>query len=131
MADKQLSTVREALMAELLIDVDRLLNKVSDLDQSLSDTIEKSTEAAASKAFLSTTLQLKRLAEDVEMTIDQASVRATKSLALSHNLSNQQNSKRSNVSLSFPYLLALCYTCSLFGFVGGICLVILMEGHFP
>jgi len=38
-ADKQLSTTREALMAELLIDIDRLLNKVSDLDQSLSDTI--------------------------------------------------------------------------------------------
>lgn len=105
MADKQLSTTREALMAELLIDVDRLLNEVSDLDQSLSETIEKSTQAAASEAFLSTTLQLKRLAEDVEMKIDQASVRATKSLALSHNLSDQKTQNAAPLACLFPICL--------------------------
>lgn len=130
MADKQLSTTREALMAELLIDVDRLLTKVSDLDQSLSETIEKSTQAAASKAFLSTTLQLKRLIEELEMTIDQAAARSTKSLALPHSLSNQQNLRRSSFSLSFPYLLALCYGCSLIGLVTGVCMVMLMDGRF-
>ncbi|HEY1059838.1 MAG TPA: hypothetical protein VGE55_14005 [Limnobacter sp.] len=33
MTEKPLTTTREALMAELLIDVDRLFEKVSDLDR--------------------------------------------------------------------------------------------------
>lgn len=60
-------------MAELLTDVDRLLTRFENLDQTLGQTIEKSTKDAASKGFLSASLQMKRVVEDLELKIEQLS----------------------------------------------------------
>lgn len=78
MTDKPLSTTREALMAELLIDVDRLLERVSDLDRSLGETIEKSTKDAANKGFLAASLQIKKLTEELEFKIQEAMLKVQK-----------------------------------------------------
>lgn len=63
-------------MAELLIDVDRLLTKIGELDATLSETIEKSTKDAASKGFLAASLQIKNLTEVLEFKIQEATLNA-------------------------------------------------------
>ena len=116
MLDKQLSTTREALMAELLIDVDRLLNKVSELDQTLGETIEKSTREAANKGYLTASLQIKRLTEDLEFKIESASQKAHSFQA--HNRTKRPEGKQLfNAESGLIKLFAVCLTG---GFVGTI-----------
>lgn len=58
MSGSNVSTAREALMAELLEDVDRLLQRFEQLDEALAGKIEKATADAAGKAFLAAKLNL-------------------------------------------------------------------------
>lgn len=118
MSDKQLSTTREALMAELLIDVDRLLNKVSELDKTLSETIETSTREAASKGYLSVSLQIKRLTEDLELKIESASQKAHSFHA--HDRTKRPTGKeRFNAETGLTKLFAICLTGGLVGTILG------------
>ncbi len=50
------STAREALMAELLQDVDAIVRRFEQADEALSGKIEKATTDAAGKAFLAAKL---------------------------------------------------------------------------
>jgi uncharacterized protein (DUF885 family) len=58
-----LSTAREALMAELLQDVDALLRRVEQVDQALGGKIEQATKDAAGKAFLAARLNFEAVIE--------------------------------------------------------------------
>jgi hypothetical protein len=115
-SEKSLSTTREALIAELLIDVDRLLTKVGDLDQSLGNTIEKATKDAANKGFLSASLQIKRLTEDLEIKIEHACLRAGSGYSQreSPNITPVASSSSSMVHLK------LFAFCTLGGLMGGL-----------
>lgn len=50
------TTAREALMAELLQDVDTVMARLEHIDEALGSKIEKATADAAGKAFLSARL---------------------------------------------------------------------------
>ncbi|WP_250479854.1 MULTISPECIES: hypothetical protein [unclassified Caballeronia] len=58
-----LSTAREALMAELLQDADALVRRFEQADQVLSGKIERATTDAAGKAFLAAKLDLESVIE--------------------------------------------------------------------
>lgn len=125
MSNKSLSTTREALMAELLIDVDRLLDKVSNLDQSLADTIEKSTKEAANKGYLSASLQMKRLAEEIELKIETASTQLRHfeiPASPTVNALDQVRGAESHYRLAF-----ICFLATLLGSASGTCLVLIMK----
>jgi len=47
------TTAREALMAELLEDVDKVIQRLEQVDATLAEKVEKATADAAGKAFLS------------------------------------------------------------------------------
>lgn len=118
MSDKQLSTTREALMAELLIDVDRLLSKVSELDQSLAETIEKSTRDAANNGFLAASLQIKRLTEDLELKIELAGQKVLNPPPNNH--SRHRDGKQSfRASTGLIKLFTICFFGGLLGTVLG------------
>jgi hypothetical protein len=117
-SDKQLSTTREALMAELLIDVDRLLNKVSELDQTLGETIEKSTREAANKGYLTASLQIKRLTEDLEFKIESASQKAHSFQAYDRT-KRPTDKERFHSETGLIKLFAMCLTGGLLGTVLG------------
>ncbi|HID7197793.1 TPA: hypothetical protein ACXHSK_005229 [Klebsiella pneumoniae] len=55
------TTVREALMAELLEDVDTLIQRLEKADSTLAERVEHATADAAGKAFLSTKLSFESL----------------------------------------------------------------------
>ncbi|MGZ5198248.1 MAG: hypothetical protein ACXWC4_00625 [Telluria sp.] len=54
----QLTNAREALMAELLQDVDTLVSRVEHVHETLPGLIEQATKDAAGKAFLTARLNL-------------------------------------------------------------------------
>lgn len=107
MTDKPLTTTREALMAELLIDVDRLLQKVGDLDQSLGETIEKSTKEGASKGYLAASLQLKQLTENLEFRIQEASALMLKLRTPSQHMNSKYIAAPHWRVLTFSFLMGL------------------------
>lgn len=80
MADQSISTTREALMAELIIDANKLLERFEKFDASFSERIAVATQDATSKGFLNATMRLKQLTDELESALDQASVRAVKTL---------------------------------------------------
>ncbi|WP_208457024.1 hypothetical protein [Caballeronia zhejiangensis] len=57
------STAREALMAELLQDVDALVRRFEQADKELSGKIERATTDAAGKAFLAAKLNFESVIE--------------------------------------------------------------------
>ena len=56
MAGNNVSTAREALLAELLQDADALVRRFEQVDESLTAKIEQATTDAAGKAFLTAKL---------------------------------------------------------------------------
>lgn len=56
MAGNNVSTAREALLAELLQDADALVRRFEQVDESLTGKIEQATTDAAGKAFLAAKL---------------------------------------------------------------------------
>jgi hypothetical protein len=56
MASSNVSTVREALIAELLQDADALVRRFEQAEEALAGKIEKATTDAAGKAFLAAML---------------------------------------------------------------------------
>lgn len=117
MSEKPLATTREALMAELLIDVDRLLNRIGELDQNLGDTIEKATKEASSKGFLAASLQIKRLTEDLEFKIQDATALIQRLPLATSTHNNPSSATRSHQQSAIHFLM---------GFLGamiGACLV--------
>ncbi|MDR5797999.1 hypothetical protein QCE49_31835 [Caballeronia sp. LZ008] len=57
------STAREALMAELLQDADALVRRFEQADEALSGKIERATTDAAAKAFLAAKLNFESVIE--------------------------------------------------------------------
>jgi hypothetical protein len=57
------STAREALMAELLQDADALVRRFEQVDEALSGKIERATTDAAGKAFLAAKLNFESVIE--------------------------------------------------------------------
>jgi len=57
------STAREALMAELLQDADALVRRFEEADEALSGKIERATTDAAGKAFLAAKLNFESVIE--------------------------------------------------------------------
>ena|SRR5690349_19672255 len=57
------STAREALMAELLEDADALVRRFEQADEALSGKIERATTDAAAKAFLAAKLNFESVIE--------------------------------------------------------------------
>lgn len=105
-------------MAELLIDVDRLLNRVSELDQTLSETIEKSTRDATSKGFLAASLQIKRLTEDLELKIESAGQKALN--PPTNDQSHRRDEKQTfHASTGLIKLFTICFFGGLLGTVLG------------
>ena len=121
MSEKPLATTREALMAELLIDVDRLLNKVSDLDRTLGETIEKSTKEATNKGFLAASLQIRKLIEDLEFKMHEATTLVQKLHAPS---STSSRTLRSTQPLQQP---ALHFVMGFLGAIVGACLIQILH----
>lgn len=70
MSGGNVSTAREALMAELLQDVDALVRRVEQADEGLAMKIEQATNDAAGKSFLAARLNF-------EAMIDQQSGKLT------------------------------------------------------
>ncbi|GAB5098069.1 hypothetical protein YK56LOC_37850 [Caballeronia sp. HLA56] len=58
-----ISTAREALMAELLQDADALVRRFEQADEALSGKIERATTDAAGKAFLAAKLNFESVIE--------------------------------------------------------------------
>ena len=58
MGNSNVSTAREALMAELLQDADLLVRRFEQVDESIAQRIEKAAGDAAGKAFLAFKLNL-------------------------------------------------------------------------
>ena len=61
MAANNVSTAREALLAELLQDADALVRRFEQIDASLSGKIEQATTDAAGKAFLAAKLNFESM----------------------------------------------------------------------
>lgn len=76
MPPSNVTTAREALMAELLQDVDALLRRVEQLDQGLSARVEQAVKDAAGKAFLSTKLTFESTISEQERKLVQSAQRA-------------------------------------------------------
>ena len=105
-------------MAELLIDVDRLLSRVSELDQTLAETIEKSTRDATSKGFLAASLQIKRLTEDLELKIESAGQKALN--PTTNDQSHRRDEKqRFDSSTGLVKLFTICLSGGLLGSILG------------
>lgn len=63
MGSTNVSTAREALMAELLQDADLLVRRFEQVDQSIAERIEKASGDAAGKAFLAFKLNFESAVE--------------------------------------------------------------------
>lgn len=63
MANSNATSVREALMAELLQDVDTLVRRLEQVDEALTSKIDKATTDAAGKAFLAFKLNFEAVLE--------------------------------------------------------------------
>lgn len=61
MAGNNVSTAREALLAELLQDADALVRRFEQVDESLTAKIEQATTDAAGKAFLAAKLNFESM----------------------------------------------------------------------
>ena len=61
MAGNNVSTAREALLAELLQDADALVRRFEQVDESLTAKIEQATTDAAGKAFLTAKLNFESM----------------------------------------------------------------------
>jgi capsid protein len=66
------TNAREALMAELLEDVDKLIKRIEQVDATLADKIEQAAKDAASKAFLSAKLNFETMINDNERKLIEA-----------------------------------------------------------
>lgn len=66
------TTVREALVAEMLADIDKLLVRVEQLDQALATKIEQASKDAMGQAFLSVKLNLESTVREQEHKLVQA-----------------------------------------------------------
>lgn len=63
MANNNATSVREALMAELLQDVDCLVRRLEHVDETLTSKVDKATTDAAGKAFLAFRLNFEAVVE--------------------------------------------------------------------
>lgn len=71
MANSNATSVREALMAELLQDVDILVRRLEQADESLAGKIDKAATDAAGKAFLAFKLNFEAVLEkDAEKLVE-------------------------------------------------------------
>lgn len=61
-----LTTAREALMAELLQDVDNLASRIEVVDQAISIKIEEATQTAIDRAFLSSKFHFEQMVQEQE-----------------------------------------------------------------
>lgn len=67
MASKEVMTAREALMAELLRDVDGLIARFEQAEQSLGARVEQATRDAAGQAFLVAKLNFESMIAEQEV----------------------------------------------------------------
>ena len=122
MIDRSLTTAREALMAELLQDVDALVRRVEVLDKTLAEGIEKATKDAIGRAFVGAKLNLESVIEEGADKLGQAGREAAAQIG------NQLNSGTAQLvtahialerkTLRFIFCLAVLALVS--GAVGGI-----------
>lgn len=71
MANSNATSVREALMAELLQDVDILVRRLEQVDEALAGKIDKAASDAAGKAFLAFKLNFEAVLEkDAEKLVE-------------------------------------------------------------
>ncbi|MGI4847044.1 MAG: hypothetical protein ACRYGK_02745 [Janthinobacterium lividum] len=64
--NKDITSVREALLHEALKDIDALIEKISAVDESLAKRIEQSTKEGAGRAYISTEIRFKTMFQDRE-----------------------------------------------------------------
>lgn len=72
MASKEVTTAREALMAELLRDVDGLIARFEQAEQSLGARVEQATRDAAGQAFLAAKFNFESMIPDQERRLVEA-----------------------------------------------------------
>jgi hypothetical protein len=76
MGSSNVSTVREALMAELLQDADAIVRRFERADEELARKIERATTDAAGKAFLITRLNFQAMIGEQERKLTNAGLHA-------------------------------------------------------
>lgn len=69
---KDVTTAREALMAELLLDVDKLVSRIEAVDSDLAHKIEQATKDAINQTLLSTKLNLQSVVTEQEQRLTEA-----------------------------------------------------------
>jgi len=116
-----LSTAREALLAQLLQDVDELVARVEALDQAIAASVETAVRDAAGQAFLGARLEL-------EATIGEQRRRLTEAGRYAAALVG--NALRENAAMVSPTLMPARRRAALAVWTGGIACVGGMVGAF-
>jgi hypothetical protein len=120
MADNP-TTVREALMLELMQDVDALVRRVELMDETLAQRIEQSTKDASGKAFLAARLNFESMIEQQAVKLTDAGRHAA---ALIGNQINGATAQfvAANAALeskAYRFMLRLAGFAFLIGALGG------------
>ncbi|AIY44230.1 hypothetical protein LT85_p051 (plasmid) [Collimonas arenae] len=76
-----ISTTREALLAELMQDVDGLISRFEAFDKDFGATIEQATKDAAGKAFLASRLSFETMISGQERKLTDAGLNAASKIA--------------------------------------------------
>ena len=90
MGNSQLSTVREALLAELLQEADALVRRFEEVNETLENRIERATTDAAGKAFLVAKLNFETMVDKNADKLTEAGRRATAEIGSQLNLRTAQ-----------------------------------------
>jgi hypothetical protein len=118
----QLTNAREALMAELLQDVDTLVSRVEHVHETLPGLIEQATKDAAGKAFLTARLNLESVIDQQAHKLTDAGRHAA---ALVGNQLNSEAARLASTSEAFArsarrFLLLIAVTALAAGAIGGL-----------
>lgn len=117
------TSAREALMAELLRDVDALLERLEQLDAELAARIEQATKDAAGKAYLTTRLNLDAMFSEQERKRIEAGVfvaaRIEERLSGSSSLGSQASGGPARVPIAY-FTVGVLTSGALGGFIGAV-----------
>jgi hypothetical protein len=122
--DNQVTSAREALMAELLQDVDVLLQRVERVHEELPGLIEQATKDAAGKAFLVARLNLETVIDQQAQKLTDAGRHAAALIgnqltgsAAALVATREQLERRGRLFVIFAICLGLC-AAGVGGYIG-------------
>lgn len=117
-----ISTTREALLAELMQDMDGLIGRFETLDSSLASKVEQATKDAAGKAFLASRMGFESMISEQERKLIEAGRNASSAIGAQLGTGLTQlvavNEALERKAWRFIAILAACSVLG--GAIGGV-----------